>query len=130
MNSNDIIKEVFSFENEEDAIQFEAEMIHLDLMNEISKLMDSRKMNKAELSKSLGTTKGYVTQLFSGDRLLNLKTLAKIQQIFNVRIKLQFVEKPKSKKAENKPEISVRKTGQKSSRTQQIKYSETLAQLK
>lgn len=99
MSSNNIIKEVFSFENEEDTIQFEAEMIHLDLINEISRLMDSRKMNKAELAKSLGTTKGYVTQLFSGDRLLNLKTLAKIQQIFDVRIKLQFVEKTKSKKA-------------------------------
>jgi hypothetical protein len=71
-----------------------------------------------------------VTQLFSGDRLLNLKTLAKIQQIFDVRIKLQFVEKTKSKKAENKPEISVRKTGQHSSKTHQSKYPERHAYLK
>ena len=130
MSSNDIIKEVFSFENKDDLIQFEAEMIHLDLINEILKLMDLRKMNKAELAKFLGTTKGYVTQLFSGDRLLNLKTLAKIQQIFDVRIKLQFVEKTKSKKAENKPETSIRKTVKKSSKTHQVKYLERHAYLK
>jgi len=130
MSSNDIIKEVFSFENENDQIQFEAEMIHLDLINEISKLMDLRKMNKAELAKALGMTKGYVTQLFSGDRLLNLKTLAKIQQIFDIRIKLQFVEKTKSRKAENKPETSVRKNAEKSSKIHQSKYPERHAYLK
>lgn len=130
MSSNDLIKEVFSFENENDQIKFEAEMIHLDLMNEISKLMDSRKMNKAGLAKSLGTTKGYVTQLFSGDRFLNLKTLAKIQQIFDIRIKLQFVEKTKTKNTEIKPETAVRKNADKSSKTNQSKYPERHAYLK
>jgi len=98
MTSNDIIKEAFSFENEEEKIQFEAEMIHLDLIEEISKLMESKGMKRADLAKALGTTKGYVTQLFSGDRLLNMKTLAKLQTIFDVKVKIEFLEKKKHKK--------------------------------
>jgi transcriptional regulator with XRE-family HTH domain len=98
MTSNDIIKEAFSFENEEEKIQFEAEMIHLDLIEEISKLMEAKGMKRADLAKALGTTKGYVTQLFSGDRFLNIKTLAKIKNIFDVKIKIEFQEKKKHKK--------------------------------
>lgn len=100
MSSNDLIKEVFKFENDDDAVQFEAETIHLDLINEISKLMSLKNMNKAELAKALGTTKGYVSQLFSGEKLLNLKTLAKIQRIFGVKLNLQFVLKCEIKKDE------------------------------
>ena len=98
MTSNDIIKEIFNFENESERIQFEAEMIHLDLIEEISKLMESKGMKRADLAKALGTTKGYVTQLFSGDRLLNMKTLAKIQTIFGVKVKIGFQENKKIEK--------------------------------
>lgn len=93
MTSSDFMKEIFSFENEEEKIQFEAETIHLDMMHEIRKLMKESDMNKAELSKRLNTSKGYITQLFTGDRLINMKTLAKIQRIFNVKLVTEFTPK-------------------------------------
>ena len=101
-SNNDIMKDVFTFENDDEKLQFEAEMIHLDIMNEVRMLMNLHGVNKTELAKRLKTSKGYVTQLFSGDKLINLKTIAKIQQIFDVRLTKKFVKKSNADKvAEN-----------------------------
>lgn len=83
-------KKLLEFKNEDERLQFEAEMLHLAIMNKINILMNEKKMNKAQLSKELSTSKGYITQLFTGDKLLNLKTLVKIQRIFKVNINLEF----------------------------------------
>ncbi len=91
MTSSDFMEEIFSFDNNDELIQFEAETIHLDLIHEIQKLMDAHTMNKSDLAEKLNTSKGYITQLFTGDRLLNLKTLAKIQRIFDVKLKTEFM---------------------------------------
>jgi ribosome-binding protein aMBF1 (putative translation factor) len=101
-SDNDIMEDVFTFENDDEKLQFEAEMIHLDIMNEVRMLMNLHGVNKTELAKRLKTSKGYVTQLFSGDKLINLKTIAKIQQIFDVRLTKKFVKKSNADKvAEN-----------------------------
>jgi len=91
--NNDIMKDIFTFENDDEKLQFEAEIIHLDIMNEIKILMDAKNIKKADLAKKLKTSKGYITQLFSGDKLINLKTIAKIQQIFDVKLTNRFIEK-------------------------------------
>ena len=83
-------KNLLKFKNEDDKSQFEAEMLHLAIMNKIRILMNEKKMNKAQLAKELSISKGYITQLFTGDKLLNLKTLVKIQRIFKVNINMEF----------------------------------------
>ncbi|MCK5808776.1 helix-turn-helix transcriptional regulator [bacterium] len=100
-SKSDVIKEAFSFENDDERTQFEAEMIHLDVMNELQELMRIHNMNKSELAKRLMTSKGYITQLFSGDKLINLKSIAKLQQIFNVKLKLQFIDQGPSQSTDN-----------------------------
>jgi len=93
ISNKEIMKEVFTFENDAERIQFEAETIHLDIMSEVRTLMNAHNMNKAELAKSLQTSKGYITQLFSGDKLINLKMIAKIQRLFSVKLTPQFIKK-------------------------------------
>ena len=124
MTSNDIIKEAFSFENEEEKIQFEAEMIHFDLIEEVSKLMEVKGMKKADLAKALGTTKGYVTQLFTGDRLFNMKTLAKLQKILGVKVKVELIER-KDKKSKAVAEKKAKKvaTSRKNYKKQNLERS-------
>ena len=75
MDLNKSIKEIFTFDNEEEKILFEAEQLSLDIIAEITNLMNEKNMNKSDLARELGVSKGYLTQLFSGSKLLNLKTI-------------------------------------------------------
>jgi len=86
----DKFKEALDFKYKKEIIEFEAEMIHLDIMHEIQYLMDKYDINRTQLAKFLNVTKGYITQLFSGDKLINLKTLAKIQRIFKIKFSFEY----------------------------------------
>ena len=84
------IKEIVKFNNDEEKIEFEATMIHLDIIDEIIGLMEECNMNYTELAELLDVSKSYISKLFAGDRLINMKMLAKIQRIFNVSLSTNF----------------------------------------
>ena len=84
------MKEILSFKNDKERLQFEAEIINLDIMHKVQCLMDENKINKTELAKQLNISKGYITQLFTADKLINLKTLAKLQRIFKVKFDMEY----------------------------------------
>jgi plasmid maintenance system antidote protein VapI len=72
--------------SDEDKITFEAQMIHLNLIAEITELMQLHGIaSKKELASLLGTTSSYITQLFSGEKLINLKLLARLQRVFDTK---------------------------------------------
>lgn len=80
---------LFTFDSDKDKQQFEAEMLHLRCMEIVQQLMDERGMNKKQLADALHTSKSYITQLFTADRLLNFTLLARLEQVFGVRFRLQ-----------------------------------------
>ena len=51
---NILAKSLLDFENDNDELEFETEMLQLDIMHEIQKLMDKSGMKKSELAKKLG----------------------------------------------------------------------------
>lgn len=78
---------LFKIENIEEKIELKASIIQLDILHEVSELMKKNinVSNKTELAKRLGKSKGFVSQLFSGDKALNLKMIAQLQEIFDVK---------------------------------------------
>lgn len=96
------LKDILSFNNEDEKLKFEIDMIHMDTMNMVADLMEKlpTPMKPSELAKELGVSPSYVSQLFSGDKLINYSTLAKLQRIFNVRFKLNIKSKEVRKNAE------------------------------
>ena len=94
MNEDQIGKElaeIMAFQSEKDREAFEAEKLHLRVMGIIRERMEEIGMNRKELADRLGTSKAYVSQLFSGDTLINFKTLSKMEVILGGRFKIQFV---------------------------------------
>jgi transcriptional regulator with XRE-family HTH domain len=75
---------IFAFKTKEEEIYHESRMIMFRFLSEIEKLCASRNMKKKDLAEAIGTSPSYVTQLFNGDKLLNLETIAKLQKVFNV----------------------------------------------
>jgi transcriptional regulator with XRE-family HTH domain len=88
------LEDALKFENYEDRIEVKASFIQLDILHEVTELMKNSKSvsSKTELAKRLGKSKGFVSQLFSGDKALNLKMIAQLQEIFDVKFVPSFKE--------------------------------------
>ena len=84
------LKSLLSFDDENDKLEFETSLIHLDIIDNIIELMNERGYTKARLAKELKTSKSYITQLFSGDKLVNLHLIAKLQRIFGVKFSFNW----------------------------------------
>ena len=79
------LKDAISFKNDDEIIDFNASILSLEFTDLIEELMKNNDINKAQLARKLKTSKSYITQLFSGDKLINLKLLARIQRIFKIK---------------------------------------------
>ena len=79
------LEEALSFENEEDRIEVKASFIQIDILKEVKILMEEKNISKTELARKLKKSKSFVSQLFSGDKALNLKMIAQFQEIFNAK---------------------------------------------
>ena len=87
-SSNDI-KEVFSglFTNrtEEERREDAAQLLSFRFLSEIERLMEERGLNKRKLAEAVGTSPSYITQLFRGDRLLNIDMMARFENALSIR---------------------------------------------
>lgn len=53
-------------------------------MEQVSSLLDAIHMSRKEFAEQIGKSKSFISQLFSMDKMLNLKMPAKIQDIFEL----------------------------------------------
>ena len=81
----DELEELFTFKDDTERIEIKASFIQLDILDEIKKLMEEKNISRTELAEKLKKSKSFVSQLFSGDKALNLKMIAQFQEIFNVK---------------------------------------------
>ncbi len=97
LNNKDEIRKAFNdlltFADEHEEIEHEAAMIMFQFLSEIAKVMENKKINKKDLAKIIGTSPSYITQLFRGDKLVNFKTLAKIQKGLDVKFEVKIKKK-------------------------------------
>jgi transcriptional regulator with XRE-family HTH domain len=76
------IDKFLSAKSDKDYIEIKTIAIQLDILNEIQKLMDEKKMKREDLAKAMGISKSFVSRIFSGDKMINLKMIAQFQDIF------------------------------------------------
>lgn len=80
---------LFSFKNKKEKLEHDAKMIMFRFISEIEKLNQEKPMKKKDLAKALGTSASYITQLYRGDKLINLTTLAKLQDVYNLTFEIK-----------------------------------------
>ena len=84
---------IYSFGNSKnEKIEHGERMIMFRFLSEIEKLMQEKGLNKKELGKKIGTSASYITQLFRGDKVINLHTLAKIEVEFERSFNIKLVK--------------------------------------
>lgn len=67
---------------------FQQEKLILECTELICELMDKRGINKAELAKRLGKTKGYITQLLDGRANMTLRTISDVMWTLDASLAL------------------------------------------
>jgi transcriptional regulator with XRE-family HTH domain len=91
------IKHSLNTISEEDQIDIEASVLMLNFLAEIENIQKIRSIDRMSLAKSINVSPSYLTQVFSGNKPLNFKTLAKIQKALNIRFEVKTVEIKKDK---------------------------------
>jgi hypothetical protein len=93
---NDIESEmesILSFKDNSELDEFKVKILQLKFMEIIDSLMNESNMSKSDLSLKINKSKSFVSQLFSTDKLLNIKTLTQLQDVFEVDFNLNYTRK-------------------------------------
>jgi ribosome-binding protein aMBF1 (putative translation factor) len=95
LNSTEEIRNEFQklFEKSpEEQVEHRAQLLSYIFLSEAQKAMDRKGWTRKQLADEIGTSASYLTQLFRGDRLLNFKTVAKIEGALDVRFQINVTE--------------------------------------
>lgn len=84
------LEDLFKFENEAERIEIKASFIQIDILKEVNDFMEAKNISRTELAKKLKKSKSFISQLFSGDKQLNLKMIAQLQEILDAKFVPSF----------------------------------------
>ncbi len=79
------------YKNEVNSDREDAELLSFRFISEIDKCMEAGDISKKDLAQGIGTSASYVTQLFKGDKLLNMEILSKIERALEITFKIEAV---------------------------------------
>ena len=80
------------FDNFENDFENDAKVIASGILNEIKEITDKRELNRKDIAGLLGTSASFLTQLYRGNKLLNLVTLAKLKKKLDLNIEINITE--------------------------------------
>ena len=118
-NINAEFEGLFTEKSKEEELEHEAKMIMFRFLNELEKLNPEKPLKKKDLAIALNTSASFITQLYRGDKLINLLTLAKIQDAYNITFEIKAKLNTEIIKAENVQKVNETKIIEK----QQLKKS-------
>lgn len=95
--TNPAFDELFRFNNEDEKIEHDAQMISYRILSEVEKICDEKNIKKKELAQMTGTSKSYITQLFNGTKSVNTVILAKLEEALHVTFEVKLKKKEKVK---------------------------------
>lgn len=76
----------------EERVEHRAQMLSYIFLSEAQKMLDQKGWTQKRLADEIGTSASYLTQLLRGDKLLNLKTIAKIETALHIQFELKTIE--------------------------------------
>ena len=81
--NNNEYSRLFAFESDKERLNFKVDRIQLDLLASAADIMKEKGITQSDIADTLKVSKSYVSQLFSCDKRLNLKTLARLEQVLD-----------------------------------------------
>ena len=87
-------QDLLGFSTDAELIEHRSKMIMFSFLHFVELEMEKRNMTKKDLAKELKTSASFVTKLFTGTKTINLLTIAKLEEIFDINFHVAL--KPKS----------------------------------
>jgi transcriptional regulator with XRE-family HTH domain len=81
-------KALSSIDAKED-LEYNSRMIMFRFLSEVERVSEEKKINRKELAALIGTSPSYITQLFRGNKLINIETIAKFQNVFDFTFEIK-----------------------------------------
>lgn len=91
-------EDLLSFRNVEQEDKHNAAMIMFKFLSEIEDVTKNKDISRKKIAELIGTSASYVTQLFRGDKLINLLTLAKLERVLDIEFEISTAKKVGEKK--------------------------------
>lgn len=76
-------------------------LVSMRIMKQVEELMDSLELNKKQLAKELGFSQAHITNLFIGNKNVNMKFISRIEKRFNVIVDIKIQAKDFVKKSQD-----------------------------
>jgi transcriptional regulator with XRE-family HTH domain len=92
MNTYSRINEILSDEIKKNILGFEADAINNLIVTVIEEFREKKEIDKQIIAKAAGVSPSYLSQVYSGDKHINLRMLAGICREFDLRFDLSFVD--------------------------------------
>lgn len=108
-NINPEFSDLFSFKSEKDELKHDAKILMYRFLSEIERMNEGNRLQKKDFASALKTSRSFITQLFKGDKIASLYTIAKLQKAFNVTFKIE-AEHENSNNYYEMPEYETNKT--------------------
>lgn len=83
---------LFSQLSDEDRLDNDAKLLMFRFLDIVERKCDSLGWNRKQLAERVGTSASYITQLYRGDKLLNMHTLAKLQKALDLKFQVSYTE--------------------------------------
>src|SRR5687768_12903058 len=80
--------DLFSFSNDKDRIEHNAQMISYRILSEVERVCDAKLIKKKDLAVLVGTSKSYITQLFRGTKQVNMQILARFEETLGISFEI------------------------------------------
>ena len=81
--------DLLGFKNEKEADAHNEYMLMFRFLSEVEGIMEEKDMTKKKLATLIGTSASYVTQIFNGNKIVNLDTLAKIERALDIKFDIK-----------------------------------------
>lgn len=81
---NPEFEDIFKHESHTDEILHDATILMYKFLNQLQRATGEKPILKKDLASKLKLSRSYVTQLYKGQKLINLLTLAKIQDAYKI----------------------------------------------
>lgn len=83
-------EDLFSFNSEEDELEHEAQMLMFKFLEEVEKCyITGPGLKKKDIAEALGKSRSFISQIYSGDKLINFFHLAKLQKAFDLNFEIK-----------------------------------------
>ena len=89
-------EKMFEFESPKEELLHDAKIIQMKILHALTEYL-TEPITKKELAQLLETSPSYITQLYNGDKLMNLEMISRIQAAFNLEFEITVKPQPRER---------------------------------